>query len=93
MGNNGVQLPVKEYQAGQLLGTEMLYADHRFDTPDGKARFLRARSNGLPQIVEAQRASYRFLVNNGRTNHIWQTAYHDRHLAFRRDASRCRPAR
>ncbi len=28
---------------------------------------------------------YRFWVNNGRTNHIWQTAYHDRYLRFRRD--------
>jgi arsenite oxidase large subunit len=85
MGNNGVQLPVKEYKGGQLIGTEMIYTDYKFDTPDGKARFLPAPWNGLPQTVEAQRSKYRFLVNNGRTNHIWQTAYHDRHLAFRRD--------
>jgi arsenite oxidase large subunit len=31
------------------------------------------------------RVKYRFWVNNGRPNHIWQTAYHDRFLAFRRD--------
>jgi arsenite oxidase large subunit len=85
MGNNGVQLPVQEYKDGQLIGTEMVYADYRFDTEDDKAHFLPAPWNGLPQTVESQREKYRFWVNNGRTNHIWQSAYHDRLLAFRRD--------
>lgn len=31
-GNNGVQLPIKEYKDGQLIGTEMLYTDNKFDT-------------------------------------------------------------
>ncbi|NEX22171.1 arsenate reductase (azurin) large subunit [Thiorhodococcus mannitoliphagus] len=85
MGTNGVQLPIKEFTGGKLVGTEMLYTDYRFDTQDGRAHFLPAPWNGLPGTVETQRKKHRFWVNNGRTNHIWQTAYHDRYLAFRRD--------
>lgn len=84
-GTNGVQLPIKEVKDGKLVGTEMLYTDYKFDTKDGKAHFLPSPWNGLPGTVEAQKKKYRFWVNNGRTNHIWQTAYHDRFLPFRRD--------
>ncbi|MBV1790260.1 arsenate reductase (azurin) large subunit [Marinobacterium sp. D7] len=83
LGNNGVQLPVKEYRDGKLIGTPMIYADYRFDTDDGKARFLPAPWNGLPEPVMAQKEKYRFWINNGRTNHIWQTAYHDQYQRFR----------
>ena len=83
-GNDGVQLPIREFRNGQLIGTEILYADGKFDTDDGKAHFLPAPWNGMPEMVEAQRKKYRFWVNNGRTNQIWQTAYHDQHIEFRR---------
>jgi arsenite oxidase large subunit len=83
MGNDGVQLPVKEFKDGKLIGTEMVYADYKFSTDDGKARFQPAPWTGLPDTVEAQRKKYRFWINNGRTNHIWQTAYHDQRLDFR----------
>ncbi len=85
MGNNGVQLPVKEYKDGQLIGTEMIYTDNKFGTQDGKAHFLPSPWSGLPAPVMAQRKKYRFWINNGRTNHIWQTAYHDQRMAFRRE--------
>jgi arsenite oxidase large subunit len=85
MGTNGVQLPIKEYKDGQLIGTEMIYTDYKFDTKDGKAHFLPSPWTGLPGTVEAQKKKHRFWINNGRTNHIWQTAYHDRYLSFRRD--------
>src|SRR5690606_11683979 len=81
-GNNGVQLPVQSYSNGELIGTEMLYTDSRFDTADGKARFLPAPWNGLPETVAAQKEKYRFWLNNGRNNEIWQTAYHDQYNAF-----------
>ncbi len=84
MGTNGVQLPIKEFKDGKLIGTEMIYTDNKFSTGDGKAHFLPSPWNGLPATVEAQRKKYRFWINNGRTNHIWQTAYHDRYLPFRR---------
>ncbi len=84
MGNNGVQLPVKEYKDDQLIGTEMIYADYKFSTDDGKAHFQPAPWTGLPNKVEEQRSKYSFWINNGRTNHIWQTAYHDERIDFRR---------
>ena len=48
-GNNGVQLPIKEYKDGKLIGTEMLYTDGKFDTADGKAQFKPSPWPGLPQ--------------------------------------------
>jgi arsenite oxidase large subunit len=83
MGNNGVQLPVKEYKDGKLIGTEMLYTDYKFSTDDGKAHFLPAPWTGLLSAAAAQKEKYRFWINNGRVNHIWQTGYHDRYIAFR----------
>jgi arsenite oxidase large subunit len=83
-GNNGVQLPIKEYRDGKLIGTEMLYTDGEFDTDDGKAHFQPAPWNGMPETVEEQRRKYRFWINNGRTNQIWQSAYHDQYVEFRR---------
>ncbi|NYT36364.1 arsenate reductase (azurin) large subunit [Allopusillimonas soli] len=81
-GNNGVQLPVKSYTDGKFVGTEMLYTDSKFDTEDGKAHFLPAPWNGLPETVAAQKKKYKFWLNNGRNNEIWQTAYHDQYNSF-----------
>jgi arsenite oxidase large subunit len=83
MGNNGVQLPVKEYKDGKLLGTEMHYTDGKFDTKDGKAHFLPSPWKGLLPAVQKQKDKYPFWINNGRTNAIWQSAYHDQYLEFR----------
>lgn len=82
-GNNGVQLPVKEYRDGGLVGTPRLYADGKFDTSDGRARFQPAPWNGFLSPVAKQREKYPFWINNGRTNHIWQSAYHDEHIEYR----------
>ena len=82
MGNNGVQLPVKEYKDGKLIGTEMIYTDNKFSTDDGKAHFKPAKWPGLPNTVAAQKAKYRFWINNGRTNEVWQTVYHDQYNDF-----------
>lgn len=85
MGNAGVQLPIKEYKDGKLIGTEMHYTDNKFSTSDGKAQFKPAPWPGLPAPVAKQKEKYRFWINNGRTNHIWQTAYHDKNIDFRRE--------
>jgi arsenite oxidase large subunit len=82
MGNNGVQLPAKEWTGGKLVGTEMLYTDGKFDTPDGKAEFKPAKWPGLPKPVADQKAKHRFWINNGRSNEVWQTAYHDQYDNF-----------
>ncbi len=77
-GNNGVQLPIKEVKNGKLIGTEMLYTD-KFGTDDGLAHFKPSPWNGLFKSVQAQKDKYRFWVNNGRVNEIWQTGYHDQY--------------
>ncbi|KDP84389.1 arsenate reductase (azurin) large subunit [Cupriavidus basilensis] len=82
MGNNGVQLPIKEYTNGKLIGTEMLYTDGKFDTKDGKAEFKPSPWPGLPKTVADQKAKHKFWINNGRTNEVWQTAYHDQYNEF-----------
>ena len=84
-GNNGVQLPIKEYKDGKLVGTEMLYMDGKFSTADGKAIFKPSTWPGLPQTVADQKAKHRFWINNGRVNEVWQTGYHDMYNAFVRD--------
>lgn len=84
-GNNGVQLPIREVRDGRLIGTEMVYADYRFDTADGKAHFKAAPYNGLPEMVAVQKARHRFWINGGRANEVWQTAYHDQYNSFVRD--------
>jgi len=78
-GNNGVQLPIKEYTGSKLIGTEMLYSDYKFDTKDGKAHFLPSPWPGLLKQVAEQKAKYRFYINQGRLNEVWQTGYHNKY--------------
>jgi len=84
-GNNGVQLPIKEYTGGKLVGTEMLYLDGKFDTADGKAIFKSSPWPGLPKVVADQKAKHKFWINNGRVNEVWQTGYHDMYNEFIRN--------
>lgn len=77
-GNNGVQLPIKEYAGDRLVGTEILYSDYKFDTKDGKAHFLPSRRPGLIKQVAEQKAKYRFYIIQGRLNEVWQTGYHNK---------------
>ncbi len=84
-GNNGVQLPIREVRDGQLIGTEMIYADYQFSTDNALARFKPAPWNGLPDMVSEQKDKHEFWLNCGRANEVWQTAYHDQYNAFVRD--------
>ncbi|HSK40328.1 MAG TPA: molybdopterin dinucleotide binding domain-containing protein, partial [Arenibaculum sp.] len=55
-----------------------LYTDGKFSTPDGKARFMATQWRGLQAPgKQEEKDKFRFLVNNGRTNHVWQSAYLD----------------
>jgi arsenite oxidase large subunit len=81
-GNNGVQLPIKEYKNGKLIGTEMHYTDGKFSTADGKAEFKASPWPGLPKLVTDQKAKHKFWINNGRVNEVWQTGYHDQYNDF-----------
>jgi len=64
--------------ANKLIGTEMLYTE-KFGTDDGLAHFKPSPWNGLFKAVQGQKDKYRFWVNNGRVNEIWQTGYHDQY--------------
>ena len=78
-GTNGVQLPIKEVKGDKLIGTEMLYTDYKFDTKDGKAQFKLSPWPGLMKQIAAQKAKYRFFINQGRVNEVWQTGYHNKY--------------
>ena len=86
LGNNGIQTPVR-LVAGKLAGTVRMHEDGRFYTASGKARFIAAPQPwpGYAAAVTAQRRKHRFWINNGRSNHIWQTSYHHRHIPFYND--------
>ncbi len=47
MGTNGFQEPAVGFEGGKIVGTKRLYADGKFDTKDGKARFMEAKWRGL----------------------------------------------
>ena len=84
-GNNCVQLPIKRVEGEKLIGTEIHYADGKFDTRDGRAEFKHAAWNGLPKLVADQKAKHPYWINSGRANEVWQTAYHDQYNSFVRD--------
>ncbi|EFH10338.1 arsenate reductase (azurin) large subunit [Pseudoroseomonas cervicalis] len=70
----------------RILGTQRLYADGKFNRPDGRAVFAATQWRGLQaEGKQAEKDSHRFLVNNGRANHVWQSAYLDQHNDFVRD--------
>ncbi|MGI9381719.1 MAG: arsenate reductase (azurin) large subunit, partial [Methyloligellaceae bacterium] len=83
LGTNGIQTPTRLVN-GVAVGTVRLYEDGKFSTKSGKAKFIPAPPPwpGYAAKVEAQKRRYRFWVNNGRSNHIWQTIYHHRFLPF-----------
>jgi arsenite oxidase large subunit len=83
LGNNGIQTPTQIVN-GMPVGTVRLHEDGRFFTASGRARFIPAPQPwpGYAAQVMRQRARYPFWVNNGRTNHIWQTLYHHQLIPF-----------
>ncbi len=83
MGTNGFHEPAVGYKDGEIVGTKRLYADGKFSTKDGKARFLAAPWRGWAAPGKAeQKAKYPYLVNNGRANVIWQNAFMDKENDF-----------
>ncbi len=78
MGTNGVQEPATGFDNGKLVGTQRLYSDGVFSTEDGKARFMDAPWRGFEAAgKEEESKKFAFLINNGRANHVWQSAYLD----------------
>ncbi|MGM0562284.1 MAG: arsenate reductase (azurin) large subunit [Pseudomonadota bacterium] len=78
MGTNGFQEPAVSFEDGQIVGTKRLYADGTFGTEDGKARFMQSPWRGLQAAgKQDEKDRYPFLINNGRANLVWQSAYLD----------------
>ena len=62
----------------RIIGTKRLYADGKFNSKDGKATFMEAKWRGLQAPgKQEQKQKFKFLINNGRANHVWQSAYLD----------------
>jgi arsenite oxidase large subunit len=83
MGNNGFQEPAVDYKDGKIVGTKRLFADGKFGSKDGKATFMETKWRGLQAAgKEEERRKFAYLINNGRTNHVWQNAYLDQQNDF-----------
>jgi arsenite oxidase large subunit len=83
MGTNGFQEPAVGFRDGKIVGTKRLFADGKFNSKDGKATFMETKWRGLQAAgKEAERRKWPFLINNGRTNHVWQNAYLDQENEF-----------
>ncbi|CAN5166183.1 arsenate reductase (azurin) large subunit [soil metagenome] len=83
MGTNGFQEPAVAFTDGKIVGTKRLYADGKFSAKDGKAHFMVTQWRGLQAPgKDQQKAKFKYLINNGRTNHVWQSAYLDQQNDF-----------
>lgn len=83
MGTNGFQEPAVDFTDGKIIGTKRLFADGKFNSKDGKATFVETKWRGLQAPgKEEERRKFTFLINNGRTNIVWQNAYLDQQNDF-----------
>ena len=83
MGTNGFQEPATAFTDGKIIGTKRLFADGKFGGKDGKATFMETKWRGLQAPgKEDKRKKWPFLINNGRSNITWQSAYLDQDNEF-----------
>ena len=83
MGTNGFQEPAVDFKDGKIVGTKRLFAGGKFGSKDGKASFMETKWRGMQaEGKEAEKNKWPFLVNNGRTNIVWQNAYLDQDNEF-----------
>jgi arsenite oxidase large subunit len=83
MGTNGFQEPAVDFKDDRIVGTKRLFADGKFNKPDGKAVFMETKWRGLQAPgKEAEKNKWPYLINNGRTNIVWQSAYLDQENEF-----------
>ncbi len=68
-GSNGFQIPVP---TADSVGTERLYSDGKFPTPDGRAQIW-----ALDYLAQPERpdADYPLTLVTGRENDLWQSGY------------------
>jgi anaerobic selenocysteine-containing dehydrogenase len=80
LGTNGIQIPIVE-RSGSLAGTPRIYAE-RFDTDDGRARFVPTDQSWtaedplafLPDEIKPD-AEHPFFVTTVRYQAVWQSGY------------------
>lgn len=83
MGTNGFQEPATGFENGKIVGTKRLYADGKFKSKDGKAKFMATEWRGLQAPgKQAEKDKFTYLINNGRANHTWQSSYLDQQNEF-----------
>jgi arsenite oxidase large subunit len=83
MGTNGFQEPATALKDGKIVGTKRLYADGKFGGKDGKATFMATQWRGLQaEGKQQEKDKFAFLINNGRANQVWQSAYLDQQNDF-----------
>jgi arsenite oxidase large subunit len=83
MGTNGFQEPATGAAGGKITGTKRLYTDGKFSTKDGKAKFMATTWRGLHAPgKQREKDTFPYLINNGRTNQVWQSAYLDQGNVF-----------
>ena len=87
MGTNGFQEPATSVDSSggkeKIVGTKRLFADGKFNSKDGKATFASAQWRGLQAAgKQAEKDKFPFLINNGRANLVWQSAYLDQDNEF-----------
>ena len=83
MGTNGFQEPATAFENGKIVGTKRLFTDGKFNTKDGKAAFMATQWRGLQaEGKQQEKDKFAFLINNGRANHVWQSAYLDQQNDF-----------
>jgi arsenite oxidase large subunit len=82
-GNDGFQEPAIAFDGAKIVGTRRLYEDGQFGTDDKKAKFLPSEWRGLQAPgKQQQKDRYKFLINNGRANVVWQSAFLDQENDF-----------
>jgi len=78
MGTNGFQEPATAFREGKIIGTKRLFENGKFNKPDGRAVFAVTLWRGLQaEGKQQEKEKFAFLINNGRANHVWQSAYLD----------------
>jgi arsenite oxidase large subunit len=81
LGNEGIQTPVrKDPVTGKLVGTKRRYK-YSFATKDGLFKWYGTDAwTGYPAEVAKyiNNPSYPFWFTTGRSQHVWQTMYHDK---------------
>jgi arsenite oxidase large subunit len=82
-GTNGFQEPATGMDGKKIVGTKRLFTDGKFGTKDGKATFMATEWRGYQAAgKQEEKNKFPFLINNGRTNQVWQSAYLDQQNEF-----------